>query len=117
MDRYSQDYSLIQTSFAISANYWRSSENNNNNAWNFNFKNGKANNNKNNTKQVRAVRVSSIRNKTPKIIFRGFTLKFMQLSLFETNTIQEQFRETDVEQSCSKPIQVAEKQNDTHKMH
>jgi hypothetical protein len=54
MDRYSQDYSLIQNSFAYSANYWSSAENDNNNAWNFNFNNGNANNNMNNTKQVRA---------------------------------------------------------------
>ncbi len=68
MDRYSQEYSLIQNSFAYSANYWSSTENNNNNnnnnnAWNFNFNNGNANNNnKNNTNYVRAVRASSIKN-------------------------------------------------------
>ena len=61
MDRYSQEYSLIQNSFAYSANYWSSTENDNNNAWNFNFNNGNANNNnKNNTNYVRAVRASSI---------------------------------------------------------
>ena len=64
MDSYSQEYSLIQNSFAISANYWSSTENDNNNAWNFNFNNGNANNNnnKNNTNYVRAVRASSIKN-------------------------------------------------------
>jgi hypothetical protein len=34
MDRYSQAYSLIQNSFAISANYWSSTEIDNNNALN-----------------------------------------------------------------------------------
>jgi hypothetical protein len=34
MDRYSQAYSLIQNSFAISANYWSSAEIDNNNALN-----------------------------------------------------------------------------------
>ncbi len=34
MDRYSQEYSLIQNSFAISANYWSSAEIDNNNALN-----------------------------------------------------------------------------------
>ena len=62
MDRDSQEYSLLQNSFAYSANYWSSSENNANNAWNFNFNNGNANNNnKNNTNYVRAVRASSIK--------------------------------------------------------
>jgi hypothetical protein len=38
-------------------NYWSSSENNSNNAWNQNFNNGNQNNNnKNNTLPVRAVR-------------------------------------------------------------
>jgi len=38
-------------------NYWSSSENNSNNAWNQNFNNGNQNdNNKNNTLRVRAVR-------------------------------------------------------------
>ena len=38
-------------------NYWSSSENNANNAWNQNFNNGNQNNNnKNNNKRVRAVR-------------------------------------------------------------
>lgn len=40
-----------------SNNYWSSSENDNNNAWNQNFNNGNQNNdNKNNTNYVRAVR-------------------------------------------------------------
>jgi len=40
-----------------SDNYWSSSENDNNNAWNQNFNNGNQNNdNKNNTNRVRAVR-------------------------------------------------------------
>ncbi len=73
MDRYSQEYSLIQNSFAISANYWSSTENDNNNAWNFNFNNGNANNNnKNNTNYVRAVRASSIKNQPPSLKIRGF---------------------------------------------
>jgi len=41
-----------------SNNYWSSSQNNSNNAWNQNFDNGNQNdnNNKNNTLRVRAVR-------------------------------------------------------------
>jgi len=63
MDRYASAYSLNQHTFAFEAFCWSSSENNANNAWNFNFENGKANNNnKNNTKHVRAVRASSIKN-------------------------------------------------------
>jgi hypothetical protein len=43
-----------------SADYWSSSENENNvnNAWNQNFDDGNQNNNKNNTNRVRAVRDS-----------------------------------------------------------
>ncbi|MCC7405017.1 MAG: DUF1566 domain-containing protein [Bdellovibrionales bacterium] len=40
-----------------SSNYWSSTENNNTNAWNFNFNNGYANNNnKTNNNYVRCVR-------------------------------------------------------------
>lgn len=76
MDRYSQEYSLIQNSFAYSANYWSSTENDNNNAWNFNFNNGNANNNnKNNTNYVRAVRASSIKINPRAWKFGGFILR------------------------------------------
>jgi len=48
---------LINGSGFASANYWSSSENNTNNAWNQNFNSGNQNNNnKNNTNYVRAVR-------------------------------------------------------------
>ncbi len=41
----------------VSAYYWSSTENDNNNAWEQNFNNGNQNNNnKNNTNRVRAVR-------------------------------------------------------------
>jgi hypothetical protein len=48
---------LFNGSGFASANYWSSSENNTNNAWNQNFNSGNQNNNnKNNTNYVRAVR-------------------------------------------------------------
>lgn len=53
-----QDFSMwrVVGGFA-SDNYWSSSQNNTNNAWNQNFDNGNQNNdNKNNTLQVRPVR-------------------------------------------------------------
>ena len=62
MDRYGETYSLTSNSFAWSVSCWSSLEYNADNAWYFNFDNGQANNNnKNNTKQVRAVRASSIK--------------------------------------------------------
>ncbi len=53
---YNNAFIFIGSGFA-SANYWSSSENNTNNAWNQNFNSGNQNNNnKNNTNYVRAVR-------------------------------------------------------------
>jgi len=56
-------FSLIKTSLFSGVggfannNYWSSSENNDNNAWNQNFNNGNQNNdNKNNNNRVRCVR-------------------------------------------------------------
>jgi len=73
MDRCMKIRSLIINSFALTANYWSSTENNANNAWNFNFNNGNANNNnKNNTYRVRAVRASSIKNHPRINSARGF---------------------------------------------
>ena len=53
-------------------NYWSSTENDNNNAWNQNFNNGNQNNNnKDNNKRVRAVRGFEQDNGMPGIIDSG----------------------------------------------
>ena len=56
-------------------NYWSSTENDNNNAWNQNFNNGNQNNNnnKNNTNYVRAIRGFQQNNKRLKFTSGAFT--------------------------------------------
>lgn len=52
----------VNTDSILSANYWSSTENSNNNAFNVNFDNGNVNNNnKNNTYRVRGVLASLIK--------------------------------------------------------
>jgi hypothetical protein len=53
-------------------NYWSSTENDNNNAWNQNFNNGNQNNNnKNNTNYVRAIRGFKQNIQYPKVKYLG----------------------------------------------
>ncbi len=53
-------------------NYWSSTENDNNNAWNQNFNNGNQNNNnQNNTNYVRAIRGFKQNIQYPKVKYSG----------------------------------------------
>ena len=62
-------------------NYWSSSQNNNNNAWNQNFNNGnRNNNNKNNTNTVRAVRgFTQNQMQKSQVLFCGTVPEFLNL--------------------------------------